>query len=128
MWNSRPRARFRSSRRIASPVSTIAASTNENGPKVETMSSSAPTPATRCSKFSRPQVDRSGSSERLASAIARLEVVPEADLVLARLPAQVHLAAVAHGREVDEPALEVAQHDVHRLKLAKRTLELEERL
>src|SRR3954468_24185960 len=123
MWNSRPSARFRSSRSTASPVSTIAASTNENGPNVDTIRSSAATPATRCSKLSRRQVP--ASSERLTSAISRIHVVPERDLVLARLPAQVDLAAVTESREVDEPALEVAQHDFHRLELAEGALELE---
>src|SRR3954454_676512 len=128
MWNSAPSARLRRSSRTASPVNTIAASTNENGPNVETTSRSAATPAMRCSKFSRPQVARRGRSERATSAIPGFEIVPEADLVLSRLPAQVHLATVAHGREVHQAALEVAQHHLHRLKLAERALELEERL
>src|SRR3954471_10738454 len=134
MWNSRPSARLRRSSSTASPVTTIAASTNENGPNVLTTSSSAPIPATRCSKFSRRHVStapiaaRRGSSERLASAIAGLDVVPELDLGLAGLPAEVDLATVAHRGEVDEPALEVAQHDLHRLQLAERALELQERL
>src|SRR4051794_34609265 len=128
MWNSAPSERFRSSSSTASPVRTMAASTNENGPNVETTSSSAATPATRCSKFSRRQVARMGMSERLASAIPGVRVVPVADLVLAGLPAEVDLAAVAQRREVDEPALEVAQHHVHRLQLAERPLKLEERL
>src|SRR4051794_12740817 len=126
MWNSRPSARLRSSNSTAPPVSTIAASTNENGPNVETIRSSAATPAPRCSKLSRRQV--ATGSERLASAITRVRVVPEADLVLARLPAQIDLAAVAQGGEVDQSALEVAQHDLHRLELAERALKLEERL
>src|SRR3954471_22747604 len=134
MWNSRPSARLRRSSSTASPVTTIAASTNENGPNVLTTSSSAPIPATRCSKFSRRQVSttpiaaRRGSSERLASAIAGIDVVPELDLGLAGLPAEVDLAAVAHGGEVDEAALEVAQHHLHRLQLAERALELQKRL
>src|SRR4051794_20491024 len=126
MWNSWPSARLRSSRSTAMPVSTIAASTNENGPNVETISSSAATPAPRCSKFSRRQL--ATGSERLTSAIARIRVVPEADLVLARLPAQVDLATVAQGGEVDQPALEVTQHALHRLEFAERALQLEERL
>src|SRR4051794_27864575 len=120
-WNSRPSARRRSRNRTPSATSTIAASTNENGPNVLTIRSSAPTPATRCSKFSRRQVSatpsatRCGSSERLAPGIARVLVVPEADLVLPFLPAQVDLASLAHRREVDQAALQVAQDDVHRL-------------
>src|SRR3954452_19929085 len=154
MWNSAPSARLRSSTSTAPAVRIVAASTNENGPNVETTSSSAATPATRCSKFSRRQVARMGMSERLggapppatrgakfsrrqgarmgmserlASAIPGVRVVPVADLVLAGLPAEVDLAAVAQCREVDEPALEVAQHDVHRLQLAECPLQLEDR-
>src|SRR4051812_26978631 len=134
MWNSRPSARLRSSTRTETPVTTIAASTNENGPKVLTTNSSAPMPATRCSKFSRRQVSttpiaaRRGSSERLAPAIAGIDVVPELDLGLAGLPAEVDLAAVAHGGEVDEAALEVAQDHLHRRQPAGGARELEERL
>src|SRR4051812_27063422 len=134
MWNSRPSARLRSSTRTETPVTTIAASTNENGPKVLTTSSSAPIPATRCSKFSRRQVSttpiaaRRGSSERLASAIAGIDVVPELDLGLAGLPAEVDLAAVAHGGGGDEPPPPGAQHHFHRLQLAERALKLQERL
>src|SRR3954452_9872823 len=133
MWNSRPSARLRRRSSTASPVTTIAASTNENGPNVLTIRSSAATPARRCSKFSRRQVAttpiaaRRGSSERPASAIAGIDVVPELDLALARLPAEVHLASVAHRREVDEPPLEVAQHALHRMQFAERARELQER-
>src|SRR5215212_2639219 len=133
-WNSRFSARLRSRYSTDRPVSTIAASTNENGPNVLITSSSAPTPATRCSKFSRRQVSatpsatRCGSSERLASGKARVRVVPEGDLVLALLPAEVDLAALAQRREVDQSAVEVAQDDLHRLELAERALKLEERL
>src|SRR4051794_11901524 len=133
-WNSRFSARLRRRKRTDRPISTIAASTNENGPNVLTTSRSAPTPATRCSKFSRRQVSttpsatRCGRSERLASAIARVGVVPEGDLVLALLPAEVDLAPVAQGREVHQSAVEVAQNDLHLLELAERALELEERL
>src|SRR3954451_19787976 len=124
MWNSAPSARFRSRTSTADAVSIVAPSTNENGPNVLTIRSSAATPATRCSKFSRrhvpatPSAARRGSSERLASAITRVGVVPELDLVLTRLPAEVHLAPVAQRREVDQPALEVAQDDLHGLQLA----------
>src|SRR3954470_12548663 len=134
MWNSRPSARLRSSTSTDSAVSRVAASTNENGPNVLTTSSRAPIPASRCSKFSRrhvsttPTAARRGSSERPAAAIPRVRVVPELDLVPARLPAQVHLASVAQRGEVDETAFQVAQHHVHRLQLAERPLELEEGL
>src|SRR3954464_3944547 len=102
----------------------MAASTNENGPNVLTINNSAPTAATRCSKFRRPQASRAprrgsagrsrrrrrrGRAERAASAIARVEVVPVPDLVLALLPAEEDLAAVAHRGKVDEAAVEVAE-------------------
>src|SRR4051812_11949117 len=134
MWNSAPSARLRSSTSIAAAVRIVAASTNENGPNVLTIKRSAATPATRCSKFSRrhvsttPSAARRGSSERLASAIAGVGVVPVLDLVLSRLPAEIYLAAVAERREVDQPALEVAQDHLHRLQLAERALQLEEGL
>ena len=48
------------------------------------------------------------SVERLPATVARLEVVPEADLVLAELPAEVDLAALADRREVDQAAVDVA--------------------
>src|SRR5919202_3560996 len=129
-WNSRPCARRRSRNSTETPVSTIAASTKENGPNVLTIRSSAPTAATRCSKFSRrhvsstPSATRLGSSERLAPGIARVLVVPEGDLVLALLPAEVDLLPVAQRGEVDQPAFEVAQHDLHGLEVAERALEL----
>src|SRR3954447_3076595 len=134
MWNSRPSARFRSRKSTEKPISTSATSTNENGPNVLTTSRSEPIPDTRCSKFSRRQVSttpsaaRRGSSERPASAITGVGVVPELDLALARLPAEVDLATVPQGREVDEAALQVAQDHVHRLQLAERPLQLEESL
>src|SRR3954467_48642 len=134
MWNSAPSARLRSSTSIAAAVRIVAASTNENGPNVLTIKRSAATPATRCSKFSRrhvsttPSAARRGSSERLASAIAGVGVVPVLDLVLPRPPAEIPLAAVAERREVDQPAFEVAQDHLHRLQLAERALQLEKGL
>src|SRR5690242_6474088 len=133
-WNSRPSARLRRSTSTPIPVRTIAASTNENGPNVLTTSSTAPTPAARCSKLSlrqvpaMPSATRRGISERLAPAIARLRIVPEGDLLLALLPAEVDLVPVAQRGEVDQPALEVAQHDLHLLEIAERALELDEGL
>src|SRR5207248_859143 len=134
MWNSRPSARFRRSSSTAAATTMIATSTNENGPIVLTIRSTEPMPAARCSRLSRRQVSAtaspcsfSGSSERLSSGIARLGIVPPGDLVLSLLPAEVHLLAFAHGREVDQPALQVAEHDLHRLELVERVAKLEER-
>ena len=57
-----------------------------------------------------------------------LGLVPEADLVLlVDQPAEVDLLAVAHRREVDQAALEVAQHDVDGLELADRAAQLDQR-
>src|SRR3954466_5328506 len=120
----------------------MAASTKENGPNVLTINSSAPTAATRCSKFRRLQASltprrgsagrsrrrrrrRGGRSERAASAIARVEVVPVPDLVLALLPAEEHLAAVADRGEIDQAAVEVAEHHLHRLQLHEGVAHLE---
>src|SRR5207249_6871158 len=44
------------------------------------------------------------------------------------LPAEVHLAVVADRREVDEPAVEVAQDDLAPGELPDAGLELDERL
>src|SRR4051794_14476636 len=63
----------------------------------------------------------SRTSQRLPPRVARFELVPVADLVLLLLhPAEVHLAPVAEGGEVDETALEVAQHNLHLLELQQR--------
>src|SRR3954470_23267365 len=133
-WNSRFSARLRKRNRIPRPISTIAASTNENGPNVLITSSSAPTAAARCSKFSfrhvpaMPSATRCGSSERLPAPISRFRVVPEGHLVLALLPAEVDLATFAERGEVHQPTIEVAQDDLHLLQVAECALELEERL
>ena len=66
--------------------------------------------------------------ERAASGEAGLGLVPEADLGLALLPAEVDLAAVPQGREVDQPAVEVAQDDVELAQLEHRLAQLEEAL
>src|SRR3954447_23363031 len=55
--------------------------------------------------------------ERLTPGVARVEVVPVADVGLAVDPAQVDLASVAQRGEVDEPAVEVAQDDPARVEL-----------
>src|SRR5436190_21041804 len=49
--------------------------------------------------------------ERLAATVARVHVVPIADVVLAELPAEIDLAPVDQRREVDETTVDVAQHD-----------------
>ena len=57
-----------------------------------------------------------------------LRLVPEADLVLlVDQPAQVHLLPVSQRREVDQPALEVAQHDIDGLELAHGPAQLDQR-
>src|SRR3954449_9742335 len=131
-WNCRPSPRAPTSASTPSPTSTSAASTKEKGPKVLTIRSRAPTTATFCSKLTRRQITparRAASrtrgsviGERLATGEAGVRLVPEGDLVLALLPAEVDLAAVAQGREVHQSAVEVAQHDLHLLKLAERAL------
>ena len=66
--------------------------------------------------------------ERLTAGVARVEVVPELDVVLAVDPAQVDLGAVADGREVDQAAVEVAQDDPARVEGGDPVLELDEGL
>src|SRR4051794_12720432 len=66
--------------------------------------------------------------ERLTPGVARVEVVPEADVRLAVDPAQVDLAAVAQRGEVDQAAVEVAQDDPARVELRDAGLQREERL
>src|SRR2546421_1050957 len=121
-WKRRPSPRAPTSASTPSATSTSAASTNENGPKVLTIRSSAPTTATFCSKLTRRQMTmalrpvlraRAGASvigEWLAAGEARVRFVPEGDLFLALLPAEIDLAAVADGREVHQATLEVAPH------------------
>ena len=112
MWKRRPSARFRRSSSTDAAISRMAPSTNEKGPSVLTASRMAPTASTRCSTPSRRQVSATVSfgcgSERAASAIPRVELVPVADLVLALLPAEEDLLAVTDRWEVDEAAVEVA--------------------
>src|SRR4051794_17546505 len=69
------------------------------------------------------------SLQRLPARIARVEVVPEADgLLLGLDPAEVDLAAVHHRREVDQPPIEIADDEVHRLQSRGGVAQLEERL
>ena len=84
-----------------------------------TIKSDAATAATRCSAFQARHMAATWL-ERLAAGKARLQVVPVADLVFTLDPAEVHLAVVADRREVDEAAVEVAQHDLGLLQPGER--------
>src|SRR5437763_11666539 len=66
--------------------------------------------------------------QRPAARVARVELVPVADVVLAVDPAEVDLAAVAQRGEVDEAALEVAQDEPALDDLGDAAAQLEERL
>src|SRR4029453_11600443 len=65
--------------------------------------------------------------ERLAATEACFQVVPEGDLVLAELPAQIDLAAFQNRGEVDQPAVDVAKHDAGLLDRVEQSPDLEER-
>src|SRR5687767_5651002 len=128
-----PSARANSSASTPSASSSTPASTNEKSPSVLTIRSNAPTAATRCSKFrSRAaRTIRRGRSrivERAAAREAGLGLVPVADGVLAVLPAQVHLASVADRGEVEQAAVEVAQHDLELAQLHHGVAQLDEAL
>src|SRR5436190_2255768 len=71
--------------------------------------------------------DRNSSAQRLPSTVARVELMPPGDLVLAELPAQVDLLAVADRREVDQAPIEVANHDLRFLDGEQQAPDLEER-
>src|SRR4051812_16934214 len=64
--------------------------------------------------------------ERLAATEARIQVVPEAHVVLAELPAEENLASLDHGREVDQAAIDVPQHDPGLLDRVEQPPDLEE--
>src|SRR5262245_51798753 len=66
------------------------------------------------------------SVERLAATVTGLEVMPVGDVVLAQLPAEVHLAAVLDRWEVHEAAVDVAQHDARLLDRLQQPPHLEE--
>src|SRR5918994_1134832 len=74
------------------------------------------------------RVLRSGSIELSPAPIAGLEIVPVLDRVLAELPAQVDLLAVADRREVDQTAVDVPHHDPGLLERAEQAAHLEEGL
>ena len=68
---------------------------------------------------------RVAALERLPAGEAGLDAVPVRDRRLVEQPAQVDLAAVDHGGEVDEAALEVADDDVQALELLQPEGDLE---
>src|SRR5436190_4536974 len=72
--------------------------------------------------------DRNSSIQRLPSTVAGVELMPPGDLVLAELPAQVHLLAVPHRWEVDQASLDVADDDSGALDREQHPADLEERL
>src|SRR4051812_40708936 len=126
-WNTEPSARFFNRSRTPRAASTSAASTKVNDPNVETIRSSEPPAATRCSDPSRRQAGGRlrAKSEILATGETCIGLVPLGDLVFALFPAEVDLAPVAHGGEVDQPALEIADDHFHCVQLAGCCLELE---
>src|SRR5581483_4621392 len=65
-----------------------------------------------------PQLERAAAGEAVVVA------VPERDLVLAEPPAEEHLLAVAHRREVDEPRVEILDEHAEVLQGVDRTREL----
>src|SRR5437868_6662098 len=117
-WKTEPSVRFFSSSRTPNAARISAASMNVNAPNVETISSSEPTAATRCSEPSRRQAcgRLRMNSELLAPREASIGFVPVGDLVLALFPAEIDLAAVPHSREVHEPALQVTDDHLHRIQ------------
>src|SRR4051794_40105741 len=112
-WKRAPSARAKRSASTPSARVSWPASTKENEPNVLTIRRSAPAAARRCSKFrirAACAVRRSTSAamaEGAPAGEAALGLVPVLDRVLALLPAQVHLAALANGGEVEQPAIEV---------------------
>src|SRR3954451_6726030 len=111
---------------MLSAVTISATSTHENGPNVETIRSSDPAAATRCSGPSTRHAR--AYSEILAPGETCIGLVPVGDLVLAFLPAEVDLTTVAQRGEVHQPALEVADDHLDGVELARSRLQLEERL
>src|SRR4051812_34027584 len=129
-----PSARAKSSASTPSASTSWPPSTNENDPSVLTIRRRAPVAASRCST---PRIRAARAVRRRTSAAiveglparkAGLGLVPVLDRVLALLPAQVDLAAVADGGEVEQAGVEVAQHDVERAQLGHRVAQLDESL
>src|SRR4051812_14638071 len=106
-------------------ASISAASTNENGPNVDTMSSTEPTAAMRCSGPSVRHAGRSprANSESLATREPCIRLMPVGDLFLTFFPTQIHLAIFAQRWEVDQTAVEVADDHFHRVQLRGSRLE-----
>src|SRR5829696_8543165 len=132
-WKRLPSARANSSPSTPLASSSSPASTNENGPKVLTIRRTAADPARRCSKLSsraarKTREANSAIVERPAATEAGVGLVPEGDRVLALLPAEVDLLAVAERREVEQPAVEVAQDHLQLAQLDHRVAQLEEAL
>ena len=116
------------------PAAARPASTNENGPNVLRIRSTrgrrghALLEVEQRGRLGRRGAPAQPSSSGRRPAEAGLGLVPEADRVLALLPAQVDLAAVAERREVEQAAVEVAQHDLELAQLDHRVAQLEEAL
>src|SRR5215217_8094638 len=68
------------------------------------------------------------SIEGLSATESLLDLVPVVDPVLAELPAEVDLAALAHRGEVDQPAVDVAYDDAGFLEAPEQAADLEESL
>src|SRR4051794_24132170 len=129
-WKATPSARRFSNARIPSAVSTSAASTNVNCPKVEMIKRMDPTAATRCSG---PSTRHAGGRlrtklELLAPRESSIGLVPVRDLVFALFPAEVDLLPVAQRGEVDQTPLQVAHDNLDSVKLTGSRLQLEKRL
>src|SRR6188768_809723 len=86
--------------------------------RISVTSRTQPNTSQRCQSSIRKPL---AGVERFPAREAFLEAVPVGDLALADLPAEQHLLAVAQGREVDEPAVEVLDQDAERLQLLDRT-------
>ena len=59
------------------------------------------------------------SVQRLTAAVAGLELVPVADPRLAQLPAEVGLTPIEDRGEIDQAAIDVADHDAELLQLGE---------
>ena len=73
-----------------------------------------------------PDGCRISDLQRLAPRKARVDLMPVGDLGLAVDPAQVHLAPVADRGKVDQPAVEIAEHDLALIQRRDRGLKFDE--
>src|SRR5688500_1403740 len=64
--------------------------------------------------------------ERLAATVARVELVPVVDLVLAELPAEIDLLAPDHRWEVEQSPVDVAEDDPRLLEHLQQAPDLEQ--